>query len=186
MFWLTPATSIAPDDDTASSLLASPSRPTAKGRRTSEMMRNYASSPSSGSDGKGTIILKIGRASNVHRRMNEWTRQCNHHLSLIRFYPYLPNSSAPPFTSPSPIRSPTQSASFLAPPSSPRKVPHVHKIERLIHLELADKRVKRDCEACGKEHREWFEVEGTREGVRRVDTVVRRWVEWGERDGHKM
>jgi len=52
----------------------------------------------------------------------------------------------------------------------------------LIHLELADKRVKRGCSTCGKEHREWFEVEGTRDGVKGVDEVVRRWVKWGERD----
>lgn len=39
--------------------------------------------------------------------------------------------------------------------------------------------------ACGREHREWFEVEGvregSREGVREVDEVVRRWVGWSER-----
>ena len=53
-------------------------------------------------------------------------------------------------------------------------------MERLIHLELADQRVKKNCEACGKEHREWFEVAGTREGVKAVDEVVRRWVVWAE------
>ncbi|KAL8881603.1 MAG: hypothetical protein Q9192_007763, partial [Flavoplaca navasiana] len=73
----------------------------------------------------------------------------------------------------------------LPPPSPnasgvPRKVPHAHKVERLIHIELADKRVKRNCETCRKEHREWFEVKGDREGVKAVDEVVRRWVRWGE------
>jgi hypothetical protein len=61
-----------------------------------------------------------------------------------------------------------------------RKVPHAHRVERLIHIELADQRVRRDCAACGKEHREWFEVEATREGVKGVDEVVRRWVGWAE------
>lgn len=56
----------------------------------------------------------------------------------------------------------------------------MHRVERLIHIELASKRVLKKCEACGKEHREWFEVEATREGVRGVDEVVRRWVGWGE------
>lgn len=63
-----------------------------------------------------------------------------------------------------------------------RKVPHVHRVERLIHLELADLRV-RDlgrCGECGKEHREWFEVEAAKEALRRVDECVRRWVSWGE------
>ena len=59
-------------------------------------------------------------------------------------------------------------------------MPHAHRVERLIHLELADKRVTHNCEACGKEHREWFEVEASREGVRGVDEVVRRWVAWAE------
>lgn len=53
-------------------------------------------------------------------------------------------------------------------------------MERLIHIELAAKRVVKKCEACGKDHREWFEVEASREGVRGVDEVVRRWVGWAE------
>lgn len=194
MFWLTPTTSTAPPADAASSLLSSPARPTAKNRRPSEMIQDYSYASTNSNP---TILLKIGRASNVHRRMNEWTRQCNYHLSLIRFYPYLPTSysSQPPsYTQPaqysvSPLTSSTSPTSYAqpsphlipVPPTTPRKVPHAHKVERLIHLELAEKRVKRGCSTCGKEHREWFEVDGTMEGVRRVDEVVRRWVGWGER-----
>lgn len=66
----------------------------------------------------------------------------------------------------------------------PRKVPHSHKVERLIHIELAGLgiRVKDDekCAACGREHREWFRVEASRKGVADVDEVVRRWVGWDE------
>ena len=47
-------------------------------------------------------------------------------------------------------------------------------------MELAEKRVMRDCAACGREHREWFEVEGSEKGVKGVDEVVKRWVAWGE------
>ena len=195
MFWLTPTTSAAPPADAASSLLPSPARPTAKSRRPSELIQDYASASTNSNP---TILLKIGRASNVHRRMNEWTRQCNHHVSLIRFYPYLPtspSSPSPSYTHPlhystSPPTSSTFPTSYTRPspnlvpsPTTPRKVPHAHKVERLIHLELADKRVKRGCSTCGKEHREWFEVDGTRDGVKGVDEVVRRWVRWGERDG---
>ncbi|KAI4185859.1 MAG: hypothetical protein L6R41_003873 [Letrouitia leprolyta] len=117
---------------------------------------------------KSKILIKIGRTSNVQRRMNEWTRQCGYNLSLIRFYPYLPSTPKP-----SPSRGVTQ-------PTTPKKVPHAHKVERLIHIELADKRSKRGCETCGKEHREWFEVDGDRKGVKGMDEVVRRWVRWGE------
>ena len=190
MFWLTPSAVPVPTAAAASSLLASPMS-TAKsrlgsgvhfGRRTSELACDYAPASSSmaatGTNDKPTLLLKIGRASNVQRRMNEWSRQCGYTLSLIRYYPYLPSSSASP---PSPSLSsplyPSLSPNNGAHP--PLKVPHAHKVERLIHLELADRRVKRGCETCGREHREWFEVEGSREGVGRVDAVVRRWVGWG-------
>lgn len=36
------------------------------------------------------------------------------------------------------------------------------------------------CEACGREHKEWFEVEATRDGVRMVDDIIRRWVGWDD------
>lgn len=159
MFWLTDGNREPPDDKTASSLIADDAG---------------NASPKTPS----TTLLKIGRASNVQRRLNEWTRQCGHNLSLIRYYPYHTHS-IPRTATNSCAASPSR---IIPPPeSSPRKVPHAHRVERLIHLELADKRVKKACESCGKEHREWFQVEGTRGGVRAVDEVVRRWVGWGER-----
>jgi hypothetical protein len=51
----------------------------------------------------------------------------------------------------------------------------------LIHLELADQRVIKQCDACGKTHKEWFEVEATKDGVKKVDEVVKRWVDWDEK-----
>ncbi|KAL8864829.1 MAG: hypothetical protein Q9174_007203 [Haloplaca sp. 1 TL-2023] len=129
MFWLTPTDSQANGLQDPSTLLSANSPlPSPRPRRPS------SANPS-------TILLKIGRASNVQRRMNEWTRQCGHDLSLIRYYPHVPSS---------PMPSPSRSTSA----GSPRKVPHAHRVERLIHLELAEKRVKRDCETGGKEHRE--------------------------------
>ncbi|CAF9921192.1 MAG: hypothetical protein HETSPECPRED_004459 [Heterodermia speciosa] len=169
IFWLTSKDSTETDPNAVTSLLNAPQSP---GRRTI----------SSVTDTGKTILLKIGRASNVQRRMNEWTRQCGYDLSLVRFYPYLPSAPSP---LPSPSRashSRTGRGSSQEPggATAPHKVPHAHKVERLIHLELADQRVKKNCEACGKEHREWFEVAGTREGVKAVDEVVRRWVVWAE------
>jgi hypothetical protein len=60
----------------------------------------------------------------------------------------------------------------------------VHKVERLIHIELNALRLQGEgkCSACGREHREWFEVEAGREAVRAVDEVIRRWVDWNERN----
>lgn len=179
MFWLTDASSApVPTSQTASSLLSPPTTPNARSRRSSDLIQDF-SSMRSNSPAQRTILLKIGRASNVQRRMNEWTRQCGYNLSLIRYYPYLPSSpSAPP--TPSKL-SPSQSLNpSLTPPLTPRKVPHAHRVERLVHIELGDKRVKKLCESCGKEHREWFEVEASRKGVAGVDEVVRRWVGWAE------
>ena len=174
IFWLTPDTSTAPEPDLASSLLLPSTKSNHRDRRTSELIQNYkatTSTPKQNLTGKNTILLKIGRASNVQRRMNEWTRQCNHNLSLIRYYPYFPSAPTSPPASPS---GPATSS------PAPRKVPHAHRVERLIHIELAEKRVKRDCAGCGKEHREWFEVEASRKGLKNVDEVVRRWVAWAE------
>lgn len=176
IFWLTSETSGPAPTSTASTLLTPPSRPD-QGRRTSDILRQYSvrtpqrttiETPTE----KNTILLKIGRASNVHRRMNEWTRQCGYALSLVRFYPYVSSSPSP--------SSHTLPHRRVSDTNTVRKVPHVHRVERLIHIELGEQRVKRDCEACGKEHREWFEVEASREGVRGVDEVVRRWVGWAE------
>lgn len=189
IFWLTPEGSAAPSS-AASSLLTPHSRPD-QARKTSDVLRQYstkqAARPRSGSTRqqqgdvnaaskaekekekeKDTILLKIGRANNVHRRMHEWTRQCGYSLSLVRFYPYISSSATP---TPSPQASPGAAV---------HKVPTVNRVERMIHLELADSRVIRKCEACGKTHQEWFEVEASREGVRRVDEVIKRWVEWAE------
>lgn len=103
--------------------------------------------------------------------MNEWTRQCGYNLSLVRYYPYVPSSGTP-----SPTPSPGRRVS-----GGVRKVPHAHRVERLVHLELAEQRVIKSCEACGKTHKEWFEVEASKEGIRKVDEVVKRWVEWAEK-----
>ncbi len=133
---------------------------------------------------KRTIMLKIGRANNITRRMNEWQRQCGYAMNLVRWYPYV---SSTPQPSPQHERHAVY-PDLSRPPSNRRqssgeavrKVPCVKRVERLIHLELAERQVKRQCTACGKEHREWFEVEASQAGVRGVDEVVRRWVGWGE------
>jgi hypothetical protein len=165
IFWLTPETlPSTPPSEAAPSLLAPPTRQAGQ-RRTSDVINNFASNIH-GSNRK-TILLKIGRAQNVQRRLNQWTRQCGYNLSLIRYYPYLSSTIS--------------STSINEPPKTPRKVANIHKVERLIHIELQGKRAVGygKCGTCGKEHKEWFEVEASRNGVKAVDEVVRRWVEWG-------
>ncbi|KAF2756220.1 DUF1766-domain-containing protein [Pseudovirgaria hyperparasitica] len=204
MFWLTPSTTSPPPQRTSSTLLsARPDIP--RGRRASDVLSEYSSARSN-SLGKmstkltkpATILLKIGRTDNVWRRMREWGQQCGTVPNLLRYYPYVASS---PAVSPSGSSATSPAASPGAHPrraslqpthqqrpdhrrarssgNGVRHVPHATRVERLIHLELADQQVDIEC-ACGTTHREWFEVEATLEGVRRVDEVCRRWVEWDE------
>jgi len=171
IFWLTPESKpVTPAHEAARSLLSppTPNRPSGS-RRLSDVLDSFASTPdgtrSRGGGGSGNkkILLKIGRATNVQRRLNEWTRQCGYNLSLIRYYPYVPSGS---------------------PATEPRKVPHSHKVERLVHIELTGLGLRvadrEKCSACGREHREWFEVDASRAAVADVDDVVRRWSDWNE------
>ncbi|KAK7190287.1 hypothetical protein PSPO01_04008 [Paraphaeosphaeria sporulosa] len=191
IFWLTPESAGPAPSSTASSLLAPPTRPE-QGRRTSDVLRQYSvrrpqRPRPDAEEEKNTILLKIGRANNVTRRMHEWTRQCGYSLSLVRFYPYVPSTpTASPQGSPAHSRRPSYNNQRPPDPArrvseGVRKVPHAHRVERLIHIELAGQRVTKKCDACGKDHREWFEVEASKEGVKGVDEVVKRWVEWAER-----
>jgi hypothetical protein len=169
MFWLTPESlPSSPPSEAASSLLAPPSRPLPGQRRTSDVLNTFASNLPN-TPNKKTMLLKIGRAENVQRRLNQWTRQCGYNLTLIRYYPYHPTTLS--------------ETNLNEIPRTPRKVPNAHKVERLIHIELNGQRAQGSgkCKTCGKEHREWFEVDASRDGVKAVDEVIRRWVDWGER-----
>jgi hypothetical protein len=189
MFWLTPESKpSAPPAEVARSLLSPASAATRSpgGRRPSDVLADFADipfltsspdlssrslSPASAARHKSnpkTILVKIGRANNVYRRLNEWTRQCGYNVTLIRYYPYISSNSTADVT-----------ATVV-----PRKMPHCHKVERLIHLELGGKGLKvpdrGKCPACGTAHREWFEIPATRQAVADVDEIIRRWVAWDE------
>lgn len=190
MFWLTPASQSVPHEaDTMALLSSDPGRE----RRISDVMSEFsvAHGPALPTRPKTRkIMLKIGRANNVTRRMNEWQRQCGYQLSLIRWYPY---KSKPSNSGGRSLGRAADSAlqpelSLLArPPVSRqgtdqvRKVPCVKRVERLIHLELNEQQVKRQCANCGREHREWFMIDANEQGIRQVDEVIRKWVQWSER-----
>ncbi|KAJ5963674.1 uncharacterized protein N7479_003550 [Penicillium vulpinum] len=199
MFWVTPpstttqrsasaepaitrdiASSLLPQAPQSSNHLRPPTQPRSisDAIRAAQDLNALTSNPTAKKP--GTLRLKIGRTSNVHRRLAEWSKQCSYDLTLIRYYPYTPSSSSssPARAPPSHRRNRTPSASLVP----GRKVPHVHRVERLIHLELAALRVRDlgQCPECGKEHREWFEVEAAKESLRKVDECIRRWVSWGE------
>lgn len=187
IFWLTPESlQKPPAEEAAKGLLEVPVR-SHRGRRTSEVLRSYSTATESirginGSAKEDKILLKIGRANNVQRRLNEWKRQCGYNISLIRYYPYVPSSPSP---SPAVSSGAASRRASLSPgsPGQPRMVPYANKVERLIHLELSGMKTDTGkCDACGREHREWFEVRASREAVKSVDEVVRRWVDWSLRE----
>ncbi|EMR72790.1 putative duf1766-domain-containing protein [Eutypa lata UCREL1] len=205
-----------PPTDAAWSLLTPPTsgshlRPVdaQRQRRPSDVLANYAATTStakavtkqqkqgqgqgkdkkkSGSGGKddNTLLLKIGRATNVQRRLNEWTRQCGYDIDLIRYYPYVPsNPSSSSSSRPSSSASKQQQRpGTAAGGDGPRKTPHSHKVERLVHIELSGLGMRAlddgACAACGRAHREWFEVDASRRGIGVVDEIVRRWCDWDE------
>ena len=181
MFWLTPSSITTPPPvDAARALLTNPTALSPGGsqartsRRASDAVSAFAGATSTGP--RKTMLLKIGRAANVQRRMNQWQRQCGQNIEMLRYYPYHPTASA---SAGGGERSGVSSSSSVL----PRMTPHCKRVERLVHLELAGLgyAATRDvCTACGREHREWFEVEATRLEIGRVDAVIRRWVDWDE------
>ncbi|KAK1995994.1 DUF1766-domain-containing protein [Colletotrichum falcatum] len=173
MFWITPTSKkeAAPVQE-ARSLLAPPSPPSASrgagGRRSSDVVSAFARANNNNNDGGASagdrMLIKIGRAANVQRRMQQWTKQCSYEIEVLRYYPYLPGASA-------------------ASGEQPRMTPHVHRVERLIHLELAGMGLHAgpvSCDGCNQVHREWFEVQPSKKGIGAVDEVIRRWVDWDE------
>lgn len=74
-----------------------------------------------------TELLKIGRSTNVERRMRQWRRQC-------KYTPRLEFAHA---------------------------MPQHHKIERVVHHQLHNARLREHlgCSGCGARHQEWFRVE---------------------------
>ncbi|KAI9722126.1 MAG: hypothetical protein M1828_004940 [Chrysothrix sp. TS-e1954] len=189
IFWLTSSNQKPPSTGVTSSLLAPPSPQSHRSdRRRSDVLQQYSIPTSPGTQRASKVLLKIGRASNVHRRMNEWTRQCGYDLSLVRFYPYVASAALAASSSPTPTVGRSWQASKDGPSDGPershsgiRKVQHVQRVERLVHIELSSQRLKQGpCPACGREHREWFEVEASRAGLKAVDEVIQRWVSWAE------
>jgi len=122
-----------------------------------------------------TIHLKVGRATNLNRRMDQWGKQCGSKEQILRgFWPGGMDKSGVPMK-----------GLVQAGP----KGPWCHRVERLVHIELADlvehapylergypnvsankevkKGGKRDvkrCPDCNTKHQEIFSFERVIEG----------------------
>ncbi|RUS33677.1 meiotically up-regulated gene 113-domain-containing protein [Jimgerdemannia flammicorona] len=122
--------------------------------------------PSSSTD--TYCLYKVGRTTNLHRRLHQWSQQCGYTPKLIEHFPTTasypqPNLRSSPMPSPSPSPSSSSSTSSTSDLDSGPviKCKHSHRAERLIHLELFDKHRAdlNTCKGCGNIHREWFKVE---------------------------
>jgi hypothetical protein len=87
--------------------------------------------------------VKIGCTNNLKRRLEEWNTKCQ------RTHIYHPSMRE--FS----------------------EIPHMSRIERLMHIELKEFRFKRECKNCMTIHHEWFEIEGAL-----AVEVFRKWHDW--------
>lgn len=178
MFWLTDSP-LSPSPSPAATPAAAAARPgggTTSASNGDRLLRAALTAPPATPGGsRPKLLLKIGRAANVQRRLHQWTSQCGYNLALIRYYPHSSASSSPLGPLAGPPRGP--------PGAVARKTPHSHRVERLIHLELSatpGTNPHRQCATCGKTHKEWFLVDASREGILAVDAVIKRWIAYDE------
>lgn len=94
--------------------------------------------------------VKIGMTTrSIQKRLEEWARQCGHDAS-------------PAY------------AEQLEGMQHAVAVPHVRRVETLVHAELREVRYKEvGCRECGKTHREWFRVD-----LASAKRVVGKWRDW--------
>lgn len=98
------------------------------------------------------MVIKIGRATNIQRRLSQWPKQCNFIPELIEYFPTdQENVSKPCLIS--------------------------YRIERLIHIELQDKFCckPQTCASCGISHREWFYIPNFN-SWNEVKQIIEKWV----------
>ncbi|PWW78107.1 DUF1766-domain-containing protein [Tuber magnatum] len=177
VFWLSDSP-ISPQPTPGSTPSGTPKKSGGRShqRSASDALRKVVRDAESAQQGQ-RILLKIGRANNVQRRLHEWSTQCGYNLSLIRFYPHISASSPGSAT-------PKKATTKALNREVGKKVPNSHRIERLIHLELGDNPENHPeikCDTCKRTHKEWFSVPATRAGLKGVDEVIKKWVEYGEK-----
>jgi hypothetical protein len=125
-----------------------------RGQSVSSAIREKATSPLGSKDHSSGFVylywdklyfgkVKIGYTDNLARRLKEWDKKCK------REHIYHSNTE------------------------SQVKMSHVHRVEQLIHAELKECRYQRQCEGCGKLHKEWFEATEVH-----AIKVLKKWREW--------
>lgn len=98
-------------------------------------------------------MVKIGRTDNLQRRLKEWNRKCkvNHTYHAA-----------------------TAAGQLV-------QIPHVSRVEYLMHIELKDLRKERRCNGCGKMHKEWFQTSDLH-----AVKVFQKWQQWIEQEPYQV
>ncbi|CAG8719447.1 16355_t:CDS:2 [Dentiscutata erythropus] len=137
-------------------------------------------------------LYKVGRATNVHRRLYQWSHHCGFMPELIELFPNVKQMSS--FNSQESFlesllyeENEGNNSSFsderLEQLARIPKCKYTHRAERLIHIELSEK-FKVDmgkCSGCGNIHREWFQVKSGNEGWEEVRKVIVHWMTYVEK-----
>lgn len=89
--------------------------------------------------------LKIGYTKDLKKRLKDWNQKCGR---THAYHPAIGRGELP-------------------------EIPHVSRVERLIHAELKDCREERSCASCNMIHQEWFDVEDAL-----VLKVFQKWQNW--------
>ncbi|KAH8976704.1 hypothetical protein EDB92DRAFT_1938402 [Lactarius akahatsu] len=131
------------------------------------------------------INLKVGKATNLNRRMNQWDRQCGSHEQFLRgFWPGGMGN---------------KTVLMKRPVQAGPKGPWCHRLERLAHIELSDLamfapyleagypsiRAKTKTNKGGKRdgstmHNEIFALKRASEGQYKDDCIIKPVIEkWG-------
>ena len=106
---------------------------------------------------------KIGCTTvDIAGRLKKWETQCQHRAEQV-----------------------TQSSSQQEGPQVKKeeeKVPHVHRLEKLVHDTLkVDRYCEPCCAVCRKRHREWFDVKD-----HKIQSVISIWSEWIRREPYEL
>jgi hypothetical protein len=113
--------------------------------------------------------IKIGYTMrSVTDRLEQWSFNCNRQTK--RLYPPLLPSSPP---SPPPPAAAHEVSNAATAPTTDILVPHARRVEALCHAELHHRRIRMYCDACLKQHIEWFNVSSAE-----VTAVIRKWSRW--------
>ncbi|CEP18393.1 hypothetical protein [Parasitella parasitica] len=109
---------------------------------------------------KDYAYFKIGRTTDPHRRMYQVAHACNFIPKIIELIPGFPDKESNIPTTRMLTNLETVATDAIDSPFGVPKCPMSHRVERLIHLELASvyENAGFKCDKCGSVHREWIRV----------------------------